>query len=233
MSTPPTTEPASRIVTVLASSSPSRLSLLRQAGIEPVVIRPEVDERNVVELTSPQSVAEEVELLARTKGHAVLATLTAGEHDFALGDADTCVLIAGDSMLELDGESVGKPGDAQATTEVWKRLRGRSATLHSGHFIAVVRKTADGWAQDQVREGVGSTVLHAADVSDAEIDAYCSTGEPFHVAGALTIDGYGSAFVESLEGDHTNVIGLSVPLARKLVTEMGIAWPDLWKITTA
>lgn len=222
----------STVVTVLASSSPSRLSLLRQAGIEPVVIRPEVDEHAVVELESPQSVVEEVALLAQTKANAVINALAQDPHEGLIDSADTCVLIACDSLLELDGESVGKPGNAQATTEVWKRLRGKSAVLHSGHSIALLRRGSLGWSLVDQEDAVGSTTIRTAHISDEEIVAYCETGEPFHVAGALTIDGYGSAFVESLEGDHTNVIGLSIPLARTLVTKLGVSWPDLWKITS-
>lgn len=222
----------STVATVLASSSPSRLSLLRNAGIEPVVIRPQVDEHAVVERVSPQSVVDEVALLAQTKAKAVINVLAQDPHEELIGSADTCVLIACDSLLELDGESVGKPGDTQATTEVWKRLRGRSAVLHTGHYIAVLRPGHTGWDLVDHADAVGSTVLHTAPVSDEEIAAYCATGEPFHVAGALTIDGYGAAFVESLEGDHTNVIGLSIPLARTLITKLGVNWPDLWKITS-
>lgn len=222
----------STVATVLASSSPSRLSLLRNAGIEPVVIRPQVDEHAVVERVSPQSVVDEVALLAQTKAKAVINVLAKDPHEELIGSADTCVLIACDSLLELDGESVGKPGDTQATTEVWKRLRGRSAVLHTGHYIAVLRPAHTGWDLVDHADAVGSTVLHTAPVSDEEIAAYCATGEPFHVAGALTIDGYGAAFVESLEGDHTNVIGLSIPLARTLITKLGVNWPDLWKITS-
>ena len=222
----------STVATVLASSSPSRLSLLRNAGIEPVVIRPQVDEHAVVERVSPQSVVDEVALLAQTKAKAVINVLAQDPHEELIGSADTCVLIACDSLLELDGESVGKPGDTQATTEVWKRLRGRSAVLHTGHYIAILRPGHTGWDLVDHADAVGSTVLHTAPVSDEEIAAYCATGEPFHVAGALTIDGYGAAFVESLEGDHTNVIGLSIPLARTLITKLGVNWPDLWKITS-
>ncbi len=222
----------STVATVLASSSPSRLSLLRNAGIEPVVFRPQVDEHAVVERVSPQSVVDEVALLAQTKAKAVINVLAKDPHEELIGSADTCVLIACDSLLELDGESVGKPGDTQATTEVWKRLRGRSAVLHTGHYIAVLRPGHTGWDLVDHADAVGSTVLHTAPVSDEEIAAYCATGEPFHVAGALTIDGYGAAFVESLEGDHTNVIGLSIPLARTLITKLGVNWPDLWKITS-
>ncbi|MGX6451255.1 Maf family protein [Brevibacterium paucivorans] len=222
----------STVVTVLASSSPSRLSLLRQAGIEPVVIRPEVDEHAVVERVAPGSVVEEVALLAQTKASAVINALAQDPHEGLIDSADTCVLIACDSLLELDGESVGKPGNAQATTEVWKRLRGKSAVLHSGHSIALLRRGSLGWSLVDQEDAVGSTTIRTAHISDEEIVAYCETGEPFHVAGALTIDGYGSAFVESLEGDHTNVIGLSIPLARTLVTKLGVSWPDLWKITS-
>lgn len=214
------------MMTVLASSSPSRRALLRNAGIEPVVIASDVDESSVVAHEQPGSVKAEVAVLARAKGQSVVRRLLSGDVELS---GSSCVLIACDSLLELDGRSVGKPGNAHNTTLVWQRMRGRSAVLHSGHFVARLDRVATGafTLRDHV-EAVGSTVVHTSDISDAEIADYCSTGEPFNVAGALTIDGYGSAFVDRLEGDHTNVIGLSVPLVRTLVARLGVRWSDLW-----
>jgi septum formation protein len=101
-------------------------------------------------------------------------------------------------------------------------MRGRSGVLHSGHCL---RDTATG----HVAAATASTTVHFADVSDEEIAAYVATGEPLHVAGAFTIDGFGGAFVTGIEGDHHNVVGLSLPLLRELLLELGRAWPDLWK----
>jgi septum formation protein len=100
-------------------------------------------------------------------------------------------------------------------------MRGRSAVLHSGHSL---REVASG----RVAAATGSTLVHFADVSDDEVEAYVATGEPLHVAGAFTIDGFGGAFVRGIEGDHHNVVGVSLPLLRELVLELGHAWPDLW-----
>jgi septum formation protein len=127
-----------------------------------------------------------------------------------------------DSVLELDGEALGKPGDADDAVRRWRAMRGRSGVLHSGHCL---RDTATG----HVAAATASTTVHFADVSDEEIAAYVATGEPLHVAGAFTIDGFGGAFVTGIEGDHHTVVGLSLPLLRELLLELGRAWPDLWK----
>ena len=126
-----------------------------------------------------------------------------------------------DSVLELDGEALGKPVDAQDATRRWQTMRGRSGVLHSGHCLRDV-------SSGRVAAATGSTTVHFADVSDAEIDAYVATGEPLHVAGAFTIDGLGGAFITGIEGDHHNVVGVSLPLLRELVLELGHGWSDLW-----
>lgn len=239
--TPTTSATTPRITTVLASSSTGRLTLLRQAGIEPLVIPSHVDEPAVVAQTLPASVVQTVQVLATAKGREVSEQICSG----ALGEGktlptntdtyaatDTIILIACDSLLELDGQPVGKPGDAQRTTEIWRKLSGTTATLHSGHYVSLLTKTGTTWTISAEREAIGSTTIHAATLTEADIADYCSTGEPFGVAGALTIDGYGSAFIDRLEGDHTNVIGLSVPLFRRMVADLGIRWSALWKITS-
>jgi septum formation protein len=124
-------------------------------------------------------------------------------------------------VLELGGEALGKPVDADDAVRRWRAMRGRSGVLHSGHSL---RDTASG----HVAAATASTVVHFAEVSDAEIDAYVATGEPLQVAGAFTIDGLGGAFVARLEGDHHTVVGVSLPLLRDLVAELGHAWTDLW-----
>ena len=126
-----------------------------------------------------------------------------------------------DSVLDLAGEALGKPADADDAVRRWRAMRGRSGVLHTGHCL---RDTATG----HVAAAVGSTTVHFADVTDDEIAAYVATGEPLHVAGAFTVDGLGGAFVTGIEGDHHNVVGLSLPLLRDLVAELGHAWPDLW-----
>jgi len=140
------------------------------------------------------------------------------EREDVPGDA---LVIGCDSVLEFAGEALGKPGTPEVASARWRAMRGRSGVLHSGHSV---RDRATG----RVVMATGSTTVHFADLSDAEIEAYVATGEPLHVAGAFTIDGYGGAFVTRIEGDHHNVLGLSLPLLRDLTRELGHTWSDLW-----
>ncbi len=193
---------------VLASASPARLSTLRAAGLDPTVVVSGVDESQLTGLPPAELALQ----LAELKCAAVAAR----------DDLPPGALVLGcDSVLELDGEALGKPHDADQAVRRWRAMRGRSGVLHSGHCL---REAASG----RVAAATGSTVVHFADVSDAEIAAYVATGEPLHVAGAFTIDGFGGAFVTGIEGDHHNVVGVSLPLLRELVLELGHAWPDLW-----
>jgi septum formation protein len=134
---------------------------------------------------------------------------------------DGWLVLGCDSVLELDGVSLGKPDDADDAVRRWRAMRGRSGVLHTGHCL---RDSATG----AEAKGTGSTVVHFADLSDAEVTAYVASGEPLHVAGAFTIDGLGGPFVTRIEGDHHNVVGLSLPLLRTLVAELGHSWTDLW-----
>jgi septum formation protein len=191
---------------VLASASPARLATLKAAGIEPSVVVSGVDESQVIGLAP----AELAQRLAQLKCAAV-ATEVSGSR----------LVLGCDSVLELDGEALGKPADALEAVTRWRAMRGRSGVLHTGHCL---RDTSSG----RQAEATGSTVVHFADVTDDEIAAYVDSGEPLHVAGAFTIDGLGGAFVTRIEGDHHNVVGLSLPLLRDLVAELGHAWTDLW-----
>jgi septum formation protein len=192
---------------VLASASPARLATLRAAGVEPEVIVSGVDESQVSGLPP----AELALRLADLKGEAVAARVN-----------DGALVLGCDSVLELDGEALGKPADADDATRRWQAMRGRSGVLHTGHAL---RDTGTG----RLASATASTVVHFAAVTDAEIAAYVATGEPLHVAGAFTVDGLGGAFVTGIEGDHHNVVGLSLPLLRNLVVELGHAWTDLLK----
>jgi septum formation protein len=137
--------------------------------------------------------------------------------------AEPGVLILGcDSVLAFDGEILGKPADADEAIKRWQAMRGRSGVLHTGHHLT------DLMGEYQA-EDVGTTVVHFAEVSDEEIEAYVATGEPLNVAGGFTIDGRGGAFVERIEGDPGNVIGVSLPLLRRLLGELGVPITDLWR----
>ena len=209
---------------LLASASPARLSTLRSAGIDPLVAVSAVDEPAVLAAAAAEAAssgrgelpaAEQVLVLARAKARDVLTTApAAAQADLVLG----C-----DSMLEIDdgtgAEVVGKPADAADAVARWRRMRGRSAELHTGHWLV-------GGGQEV--GATSSTVVHFADLSDAEIDAYVATGEPLRVAGAFTIDGLGGPFVTGIEGDHHGVVGLSLPLLRDLLGRLGVTVPDLW-----
>ncbi len=194
---------------VLSSASPARLATLRSAGVEPVVIVSGVDESQLDDLPA----AEHALQLAELKCAAV-----AGREDLP---AD-CVVLGCDSVLELDGEVHGKPADAAEAVARWRRMRGRSGVLHTGHAL---HDSVTG----RVAAATASTTVRFAALSDDEVAAYVGTGEPLHVAGAFTIDGLGGAFVTGVEGDHHNVVGVSLPLVRDLLAELGRSWTDLWQ----
>jgi septum formation protein len=191
---------------VLASASPARLSTLVAAGLEPEVIVSGVDE----EVVQSHDAANLAAALAQLKCRTVATQLSDPE----------ALVIGCDSVLAFENGILGKPDDARDAVLRWRRMRGKSGILHTGHCVRLGE-----------REFVetASTVVHFADITDAEIDAYVATGEPLRVAGAFTIDGLGAAFVTGIEGDPHNVVGISLPLLRDLVADLGIAWTDLWQ----
>ncbi|MET9314917.1 Maf family nucleotide pyrophosphatase [Kribbella sp. NPDC003505] len=192
---------------VLASASPARLKTLRAAGIDPEVIVSGVDEDHI----TAENPGELARLLATLKARAVVANLT--DHATVLG----C-----DSVLEFDGEPYGKPETPEIARERWRMMRGRSGVLHTGHCLI------DTAGKQELRE-LSSTKVEFADLTDEEIDAYVATGEPLVVAGAFTVDGLGGPFVTAIEGDYHNVVGLSLPLLRRMLIDVGMSWPELWK----
>ncbi len=228
---------------VLASQSPARLTLLRNAGFDPEAIVSGVDE-DAFDAASPVELAL---TLARAKARTVAQSIEPG-----------ALVIGCDSVLDLDGEALGKPSDAQDAIGRWKAMRGREGILVTGHCLIDTRVRgaepdaeseagADAGADDDAvgsgRETRGgaedgaqwheltqaaATLVRFADISDAEIEAYVAAGEPLHVAGAFTLDGLGGSFVESIGGDPSNVIGLSLPLLRHMLAELGLSVTDLW-----
>ncbi|MFC8731604.1 Maf family protein [Luteimicrobium sp. NPDC057192] len=227
----------SRVRLLLASASPARLATLRAAGVEPEVLVSGVDEPAVLDAAradGPLSPADAVLVLAQAKARDVVGRVRDGSPD------DVPDLVLGcDSMLELDGEVLGKPASPDEARERWHGMRGRTGVLHTGHWLVDLRDDGDR-ARDLAAPGpvpadrphelgeTSSTSVTFADVTDAEIDAYVATGEPLHVAGAFTIDGLGGAFVERVEGDHHGVVGLSLPTLRRLLLARDVAWTDLW-----
>jgi septum formation protein len=197
---------------ILASSSPARLRTLRAAGLDPDVVVSGVDE-SIVESTNARTLCA---TLARMKAEAVATRIRQHEQSPGL-----TVILGCDSMLEFDGEILGKPFDDADAVRRWRRMRGHAGTLHTGHCVVELDSGA-------TADGVASTTVHFADISDEEIHAYVGTGEPAHVAGAFTIDGLGGWFVERIEGDAGTVIGVSLPVLRRLLGEVGVGVTDLW-----
>lgn len=208
----------------LASTSPARLMLLRQAGIEPLTLAPDVDEEAVVDGVERAEgrrlpAEEHVLLLARRKAADVAAQLAAADPAF-----DGFVL-GGDSMFELGGEILGKPYTPEAATERWRAMRGRTGVLHSGHSVL---RVSPGLPAREAYATAEASVTFRADVTDDEIAAYVDTGEPLHVAGAFTVDSLGGAFIERVEGDPSTVVGMSLSTVRSLIRELGGEWTALW-----
>jgi septum formation protein len=194
---------------VLASASPARLSLLRQAGLAPEVVVSDVDESAV---RAPR-VAEQVALLAAAKASEVAKRET------------HALVIGADSLLEFTGKPLGKPADAAEARDRWRRMSGRSGILHTGQALFDVQ---DGAVVSR-DIAVASTVVYFASPTPQELEAYLATGEPLAVAGAFTLDGLGAPFVRRVEGDPAAVVGLSLTVLRTQLSKRGLAITDLWR----
>ena len=198
--------PAPRLV--LASASPARLKLLQAAGLDPEVVVSGVDE-SMVEATGPADYALK---LAQLKAVAVAS------------GQKRALVIGCDSVLALDGEILGKPEDERDAVARWQQMRGRSGVLHTGHCVIDTHREV--WLARSA-----ATQVRFAEVTDEEIEAYVATGEPLAVAGGFTLDGLGGAFVSGVTGDPHNVVGLSLPLLRLMLDELGFVWTDFWSRT--
>lgn len=205
----------------LASTSPARLMLLRQAGIEPETLAPDVDEDAVVAQVEAAEgrrlpAPEHVLLLARRKAADVARRLAP--------DFDGLV-IGGDSMFALGDEILGKPHTVEAAISRWNRMRGATGVLHSGHSMI---RVSPGSPEREVHATAEASVTFVSDITDDEVAAYVATGEPLHVAGAFTVDSLGGAFIERIDGAPSTVVGMSLSTLRFLARELDVAWPSLW-----
>lgn len=204
---------------VLASASSGRLQVLRQAGIDPLVIVSGVDEDLVVAgLGEHASPGDTVCALATAKADQV-----AGELDPTL--ATDCVVLGCDSMLFMDGELRGKPGDADAARAAWATMAGRSGELYTGHSALRMRDGAVVHRESQF----GCTTVRFGTPNDDDLNAYVASGEPLWVAGAFTLDGLGGWFIDRIEGDPSNVIGISLPLTRRMLESAGLSISAVWQ----
>jgi nucleoside triphosphate pyrophosphatase len=203
---------------VLGSASSGRLKVLRQAGIDPVVVVSGVDEDALIASLDPAAPpGQVVRTLATAKAADVVTRLPAGL-------SSDCIVIGCDSMLEIDGRLCGKPGSADAARRQWQAMAGRSGSLYTGHSLQHVR---DGVVGNQVTESACTTV-HFGEPSIADLDAYLESGEPLNVAGSFTLDGLGGWFIDGVEGDPSNVIGLSLPLLRSMLRQFDLTVELLW-----
>jgi septum formation protein len=192
---------------ILASQSSSRRRLLESAGLKPTIIVSNVDEET--EFFNAMTPADMVIALAVTKAHTVREQI------------DYPALIIGcDSTFDVDGVSFGKPGTPEVARERAKKISGRSGLLHTGHCII---DTAQG---REIADRV-TTKVTFSELTDQEIEDYIASEEPLHVAGGFTLDGFGSPFIPIIEGDYTNVVGISMPFLRSAMSQLGYSWPEV------
>ncbi|MUL46789.1 septum formation inhibitor Maf [Mycobacterium sp. CBMA293] len=207
---------------VLGSASSGRLSVLRKAGVDPVVLVSDVDEDAIIAALGDAGPSAIVQALATAKAERVAELVDAGL-------SSDCVVIGCDSMLEFDGRLTGKPGTPDVARRQWNSMAGRSAVLHTGHCVIRLK---DGAVTAQVSE-LGSTTVYFGQPSPTDLDAYLASGEPLWVAGAFTLDGLGGWFIDRIDGDPSNVIGLSLPLLRQMLTQLGVSVAALWSANPA
>ena len=200
---------------ILASQSPARRQLLIDAGVEPEVHVSHVDEEAIEDAMPSATPAELCLALARAKSEAVAAHYA---------DDPEAIVVACDSVFDVDGSAFSKASSAEQVRERWALMMGRSGVLRTGHWV--VRP-----ATGEEVGAVCSTVVYLGSPTPREQEAYLATGEPLQVAGGFTIDALGGAFVTGVEGDPSNVVGLSLPTLRTLVGQRGVVWTDMWART--
>jgi septum formation protein len=192
---------------VLASQSASRRRLLESAGLKPTIMVSNVDEET--DFFNSMTPEDMVIALAITKAHTVREQIKY-----------PAIIIGCDSTFEFEGQSLGKPGTAHVAKERAQRVRGKSGYLHTGHCVIDTKQERE--ISDRI-----TTKVTFTDMTDAEIDDYIESGEPLHVAGGFTLDGFSSPFIPSIEGDYTNVVGISMPFLRSAMTQLGYSWPEV------
>lgn len=203
---------------VLASASSGRRRVLRQAGIDPLVIVSGVDEDATMAALDPSATPSEVTTaLALAKAKAVVGVLDAAV-------AADCVVVGCDSMLYRDGQLHGKPRTAQAVRHQWHAMAGSTGNLLTGHALLRISSGVITHTETEI----GSTTIYFGQPSDDDLEAYIADGEPIHVAGAFTLDGLGGWFIDGIQGDPSNVIGLSLPLVRRMLHRAGLSVSALW-----
>jgi septum formation protein len=196
---------------VLASRSSSRRRLLESAGLKPTVIVSDVDEET--DFFNSMTPEDMVIALAITKAHTVREQITY-----------PAIIIGCDSTFEFEGNSLGKPGLAHIAKERAQIVRGKSGYLHTGHCVIDTSQGRE--ISDRI-----TTKVTFAEMTDGEIDDYIESGEPLHVAGGFTLDGFSSPFIPSIEGDYTNVVGISMPFLRSAMNQLGYSWPEVKLMT--
>ena len=191
---------------VLASASPARKQLLESAGITPVVCKSDFDESQI-QSSDPE---ELVNTLARCKAETVAPNF------------ENALILGCDSVLAIAGQIYGKPESPEDAIARWKMMRGQRGTLYTGHALLDLANS-----KQIIRCAL--TQVHFAPISDRTIESYVATGEPLNCAGCFALDGKGGLFVEKLEGCHSNVIGLSLPLLHRMLAELGYNTIDFWE----
>ncbi|MDV8000904.1 Maf family protein [Rhodococcus sp. IEGM 1408] len=220
------------IALVLASASPSRLRILEQAGVDPLIRHPQVDE-DALQASLPEGTphVRVVEELARAKAEDVLEregpSLAA---EARAAGADTLIVVGCDSMLLVDGRLEGKPHTYERAMARWKKMRGRHGVLLTGHAVIVADLTGDApLVVTTTATDTSDTTVHFGAPSDADLDVYLRTGEPLECAGAFTIESLGGWFIDRIDGDPSSVIGLSLPLLRRLLEAAGFHAHHVWR----